>query len=606
MLPEDKLAYLSSTALFQAIDSLALQKLLASLEWRFLAGGEVLFRAGDAGDAMYVVLSGRVRVLVERSDGTIEIIRELGRGESVGELALLTDKPRSATVRAIRDTELARISQSAFEGTIKDNPRMSRSLMAQIADRQSRGSKDTESKRNIRTIAVLAVDGQAQASVFARRLADTLNRTANTLHLNEQSVSRLLPEPIKTPELNGRTTAILNALELDHRFVVYEASAEFSPWTTRCIRQADLILVVGVAGSKPDTARLKALTDFFACRTITAAIELVLLHTANFDSAIQAKHWADLRPIEDYHHIVLAEDSDLERLVRFLSGTAVSIVLSGGGARGFAHIGVIRALQEWGIPVDAVGGTSMGAVIAAQLALGWDWQTMARVNREEWPRCEPQKNYTLPLVALNSGRRMDAMLRSMFGAAAIENLRTKFFCVSTNLTRAASTVHRDGPLWKAVRASVSIPGIGPPAIEQGEIFVDGGLVNNLPVDVMKSFFPGAVLAVDVSEQLEFKSTLKESYAVSGWKLLWQKLNPFAEPLDLPNMLNILYRTTTVGSIGVLETARREADYCLSPPVQQFGVFEWRSVDTIVDIGYRYARRWLRDSGAVARLAAKPQ
>jgi predicted acylesterase/phospholipase RssA len=228
------------------------------------------------------------------------------------------------------------------------------------------------------------------------------------------------------------------------------------------------------------------------------------------------------------------------------------------------------------------------------------------VNREEWPRCEPQKNYTLPLVALNSGRRMDAMLQSMFGVAAIENLRTKFFCVSTNLTRAASTVHRDGPLWKAVRASVSIPGIGPPAIEQGEIFVDGGLVNNLPVDVMKSFFPGAVLAVDVSEQLEFKSTLKESYAVSGWKLLWQKLNPFAEPLDLPNMLNILYRTTTVGSIGILETARREADYCLSPPVQQFGVFEWRSVDTIVDIGYRYARRWLRDSGAVARLAAKPQ
>ncbi len=225
MLPEDKLAYLSSTALFQAIDSLALQKLLASLEWRFLAGGEVLFRAGDAGDAMYVVLSGRVRVFVERRDGTIEIIRELGRGESVGELALLTDKPRSATVRAIRDTELARISQSAFEGTIKDNPRMSRSLMAQIADRQSRGSEDTESKCNIRTIAVLAVDGQAQTSVFARRLADTLNRTANTLHLNEQSVSRLLPEPIKTPELNGRTTAILNALELDHRFVVYEASA---------------------------------------------------------------------------------------------------------------------------------------------------------------------------------------------------------------------------------------------------------------------------------------------------------------------------------------------------------------------------------------------
>jgi len=598
MFPEDKLTYLSTAPLFQAIDSAALRDLRADVDWLFLAGGETLFHAGDAGDSMYVVLSGRLRIIAERSDGTSEIIREIARGESVGELALLTGRPRSATVRAIRDTELVRFPQAAFANAVQRHPQMFSRLAMQIADRQSQGSEDTSSRRNIRTIAVLPVDDQAPTTMFTQRLVETLNRTASTLHLNDPSIRLSLPASSANPEVNGRAAASLNALEFDHRYVVYEAVLDLSPWTAQCLRQADLILIVAAAGSAPETPRLGALTDYFADRTITAGIELVLLHTQDFDPAIQTNRWLSLRPLNDRHHVVLEADTDLERLVRVLTGTAVGLVLSGGGARGFAHIGVIRALQEVGIPIDAIGGTSMGAVIAAQHALGWDWQTMARVNREEWPRCEPQKNYTLPLVALNSGRRMDQMLRKMFEAAEIENLRTRFFCVSTNLTRANAMVHRGGLLWKAVRASVSIPGIGPPAIERGEIFVDGGLVNNLPVDVMKKLSPGVVLAIDVSEQLEFNCKLTESYTVSGWRLLWQRLNPFANPPDIPNMLNILYRTTTVGSIRLLETSRAEADFCFSPPVHQFGVFDWRSADRIIDIGYQYALREIATSSTV--------
>jgi predicted acylesterase/phospholipase RssA/CRP-like cAMP-binding protein len=602
MFPEDKIAYLSFSPLFQALDGAAIHDLLAELQWVFLAGGEMLFRAGDAGDSMYIVLSGRLRISVERSDGTNETIREIARGASVGELALLTGRPRSATVRAIRDTELARFSQAAFANAMQRYPQMVSRLAIQIADRQSRGSEDALSRRNIRTIAILPLDVQAPATSFAQRLVEILNRTGSTLHLNVPTSRSFLPDSPEKTTRNGQATASLNALELGHRFVVYEAGAEFSPWTKQCIRQADLNLIVADAMAEPADAGLDTLRNYFASRTITAGIELVLLHPRKFDPAVQANPWSRLGPLNDRHHVVQEQDADLRKLVRLITGTAAGLVLSGGGARGFAHIGVIRALQESGIPIDAIGGTSMGAVIAAQYALGWDWQTMARVNREEWPRCEPQKNYTLPLVALNSGRRMDQMLRRMFGAAEIENLRTKFFCVSTNLTRANATVHRAGLLWKAVRASVSIPGIGPPAIEKGEILVDGGLVNNLPVDVMKRLCSGVVLAVDVSEQLEFNSRLTESYTVSGWKLLGQRLNPFADPPDIPSMLNILYRTTTVGSIGLLETARNDADHCLIPPVQQFGVFDWRSVDDIIDIGYRYARRQLEQSGAVLQLS----
>ncbi len=405
---------------------------------------------------------------------------------------------------------------------------------------------------------------------------------------------------------DGTVTQRLTELESDHRFVVYEADVNFSLWTEQCVRQADLILLVATTDSEPASSRRDMLMNYFSGRDATAAIELVLLHPGNFNPQVRAEPWLSDLPIQDYYHVVHAAKADLERLARFLTGSAVGLVLSGGGARGFAHIGILRALEECGIPVDFIGGTSMGAVIAAQYAAGWDWQTMTRVNRDQWPRYHPQRNYTLPLVALNSGKRMDQMLREMFGAAEIQNLPGKFFCVSTNLTRADAMIHRTGSLWKAVRASLSIPGIGPPAIENGEIFVDGGLLNNVPVDIMTSLCQGAVCAIDVSEQIEFKSQLQESYSVSGWQLLWRRLNPLANKLDLPNIFNILYRTTTVASLRAVETVKAGADLYLNPPVSDFGIFDWRCIDQIIDAGYRYGLEAFQARGAAIYQVREPQ
>ena len=596
MLPPDKLPLLASAQLFRSLDPRALIDLLPELDWVPISGGDTLFRTGDASDSLYVVLSGRLRVISERCDGIDEAIREVARGESVGELALFTGRPRSATVRAIRDTELIKFSLSAFENTLTKHPQILSQLTTQIADRQSQGIDETLSRRNIRTLAILPFDAYAQTRDFARQVVETLQASGLTLHLSKQPSNLNMCGGGDQPTDNRQVTSYLNSLEADYRFVVYEAEVELSLWTERCIRQADLILIVAAADSEPQNARRRTLRDYFSSRDATAAIELVLLHPGKYDPSVQADQWLSALSVHNHHHVVQSETADLAKLVRLLTGTAVGLVLSGGGARGFAHIGVMRAMKERGIPIDYIGGTSMGAVIAAQYALGWDWQTMIEVNRVEWRRCEPQKNYTLPLVALNSGNRMDQMLRKMFGDAAIQNLRCNFFCVSTNLTRADAMIHRTGSLWKAVRASVSIPGIGPPAIERGEIFVDGGLVNNLPVDIMKRSCQGAVIAVDVSEQVEFKSTLQESYSVSGWKLLGQHLNPFRETSDIPNILNILYRTITVAGVRTIESAKTLADVYLSPPVNDFGVFDWRSIDKIVTIGYRYALEKLEESG----------
>ena len=593
MLSPDKLSYLSCLELFQSIDRAGLLELLPHLDSRLLPGGETLFRAGESADAMYVILSGRLRVWLERG-GAEHAVRELSRGQIVGELALLTGEPRSATVRAIRDTELARLSRAAFDAVRQNHPESFGQMILQIAARQARGRDPRSAQRNIRTLAILPLDKSVPCRDFTQRFVRTLQGFGSALHLHERAID-FGAAPTDTSELTHR----LSELESAHKFVIYEADATLSPWTQRCLRQADLIwLLAGDSGPAP--ARIAELSDYFRSRPAGASTELVILRDTNFPPAAKIQEQLTNLPIDTHHHALPSAPKDLAKLARFLTGSAVGLVLSGGGARGFAHIGVIRALTERGIPIDAVGGTSMGAVIAAQHALGWDWPMLAQVNRDTWPRCEPQRNYTLPLVALNSGRRMDQTLKNMFGDAQIEDLPTTFFCVSTNLTQAREKVHRDGELWKAVRASISIPGIGPPAIERGEILIDGGLMNNLPVTTMKTLCPGTVLAVDVSEQLEFKSALAESYTVSGWKLLWQRMNPFAKPPDIPNILEILYRTTTVGGIGAIDSAKAAADFCFEPPVAGFGVFDWRAADAIIEAGYRDTERRLDECDTAIR------
>lgn len=596
MFPLVKLTDLASATLFRTVDPAALESLLPSLEWVFLPGGETLFRAGDSGDSMYVVIAGRLRIITQGTDGDEEAIREIARGESVGELALLTGKTRSATVRAIRDTELARLSREAYEDALKYHPQLASQLLVQIADRQSQGADRSLSKRNIRTVAVLPCDTQAPTSRFVELLVEMLQHIGGTIHLNSRSNPGAGSHGERPGAQIETMSRRLTELESRHRFVIYEADHELSPWTEQCVRQADLILLVAAARSEPAALGHHPWVNYFSGRPDRASIELVLLHSRDFDPAVRTDSWLSRLPIQDYYHVTEPSKADFARLARFLTGSAVGLVLSGGGARGFAHIGILRALEECDIPVDFIGGTSMGAVIAAQQALGWNWQTMARVNREQWLRWHPQRNFTFPLVALNSGTRMDRMLREMFGDVHIQNLSGKFFCVSTNLTRAEAMIHRTGLLWKAVRASLSIPGIGPPAIENGEILVDGGLVNNLPVDIMRNLCKGAVCAVDVSEQIEFKSQLQESYSVSGWALLWRRLNPFAQTPDLPSLFNVLYRATTVGSLRAVETVKAAADLYLAPPVSDFGIFDWRGIDSIIDAGYRYGLKTLKARG----------
>jgi predicted acylesterase/phospholipase RssA len=322
-----------------------------------------------------------------------------------------------------------------------------------------------------------------------------------------------------------------------------------------------------------------------ALRQVTAKREVVLVYRPG-EVPTGTDAWIAACGAAAHHHVREGDAGDMRRLVRLLTGRAIGLVLSGGGARGFAHIGVIEALRDAGIPIDAIGGTSMGAVIAAQYATGADPARLRRVNREQWADRNPLKDKTLPVVALLAGHRLERMIDTMFGDRRIEDLWTRCFCVSADLTHAQMRVHDRGPLGRAVRASMSLPGIAIPVHEEGAMLVDGGLLNNLPADVMREMC-GRVIAVDVSPSKDLAIAAPYPPAASGWRLLWGR-----GASKLPGIGAILMRSVLLGSTRHQQTVARDVDLYLHPPLESYGMFEWTAVEAIADAGYAFARQAL--------------
>ena len=236
----------------------------------------------------------------------------------------------------------------------------------------------------------------------------------------------------------------------------------------------------------------------------------------------------------DYHHLRADRPGDVARLARMITGTGCGLVLGGGGARGLAHLGVIRALEEAGVPIDVVGGTSMGAIMAGLYALGL-------ATRSGWRGSPPSPAIgrrlvtpTLPLIALSAGRYLDRILSENLGSAPIEDLPLRFFCISANLNRAEEVIHERGPLWPAVRASLSLPGIFPPVYSGGDLLIDGSAVDNVPVDVMRGRVGnGRIVAVNVSPEVEPLTAAPFEAGLSGWRVLGHRINPVRPAADGP-------------------------------------------------------------------------
>ena len=571
---------LASTPLFGRLTPEAIDALAGGVVVQDIESGGVLFRTGEPADTLFIVVSGRMRAVLE--DGAIA--GDIGRGEPIGEIGLLAGEARSATVYAVRDTQLLRIRREDLTQLMQQFPQalleVTRVIIKRL--RQNQRLRALESARSSRVFAVVPATPDIDALAIAQMLQTQLAAGGGCVLLDEAAVNAAAGAGIAQTRFedtvaNERLLEFLHKQEAQHEYLVYCAGRGFDPWMRRCMRQVDRILVL----ARSDAPALASpLLEELKKSGTRAPVELLLLRpegaapgdVMGWRNACNARAHYFLRP-ENAH--------DSASLVRQLTGRGIGLVLGGGGARGFAHLGLVRALHELNIPVDIVGGTSMGAFFGGLIACGYSFHEMTHIARETFVRNNYLNDYLFPTVSLIRGRKIVRRLREIFQDRQIEQLRTPFFCVSTNLTRGAPVVHDRGPLYMWLATSMAVPGWAPPVAYQGDLLVDGAVVNSLPTDVMQNLERGPIIASDVSTEGDVSAPGIEGPDPEG-------LFKWRSSTKRPGLLSIIFRTATLTSeSGVAARAARATLY-IRMPVTGIALFDWKRLDEVSERGYQYA------------------
>lgn len=589
--------YLAATlrSLVGDIDEQVLKEFETRLEWFAVKQGDAVYRHDDVADSWYVVASGRLRGSTPDAEGNLQTF-EVTHGESVGEMAMLTDARRSGSLFAVRDSMLIRISKSDFQHIVVQYPKVLMAITKSLLLRLT-SNKRYASQGHFR-IAVLAASPGIAVREFTERLSKALAELAPTLHLNLDILHALdiVRDGASVPDDHPkwiRYSAWLDERSEKNRFIVMEADNSLTSWTSRCVRQADHVLILADPNqSAAITAIEEQLIDNRSEDINRARRTLILVHKNGNQVPSDTLAWLAPRKLDAHRHLRLDTPADFGRIARLLAGKAVGLTLGGGGARGYAHIGVIKALRELEIPIDMVGGTSMGGIISGQCGLDLDIDSMMRLN-SEIIATNPFGDYTMPMMAMLASKRVDDAGVHAFKNHNIEDAWINCFCVSSNLTTAELMVHETGPLARATRASGSLPGVLVPVVMGEHLLVDGGVINNLPADIMRARCNGKVIAVNVSPSEELKVP-SDTQLPSSWDILLNKYLPGRKPLNHPKMMDILMRTTMLASNARTKLTIRDADVYLRPPVTKFGMLEFQSFESIVNAGYEYALDTLKD------------
>lgn len=525
-MPEPIEAFLRTVALFAELEDDLLEELAAATNTVHVPAGAWLFREGDVTESMYVVRCGRVQVVHETSG---DVIRMFAPGDVCGELAFLTGSPRAASARAMRDSELVELKREQLAALLRQEERFATALLQLLGRRlQDSGGPLPSPPKPPSVVTVLAAGEvsieQAVAAVVAE-LGSPLVLDWAALHPSE-------------------VTAVLDDADRTGRSVILRsADSDAVEWRSFCVRQADRVLVVA------DVVRdLPPADGLLGC-------DLAVVGGGDPEQLAGV-----LQP-----RCVSRTEGGWGIAARRLLDSATALVLSGGGARGLAHVGAFSELVEAGFAPDIVGGCSIGAFVGAMVAMGWDPSRIERACRAELAEGKPFRDYTMPRVSLIKARRAEAMLARIFGDHRVEDLPIPFFTVAADLVSGELVVERAGLVREAVAASMSLPGLAPPVQRRGQLLVDGGVVDNLPIDVVLQRERAFVVAVDVMR--------RHSTRIS----------------EAPRLLDTIARASTLGSWPRTEQNRSRADVLIVPDVADIGLLEFDAIDRAIVAGRAAAR-----------------
>jgi NTE family protein len=558
-------------SLTQSLPDTALGRLFAraikdgSASWFSLPGGAPLFLAHESPDRLFLLVAGRLGAVRREAGHEPSSLGMIRPGEPAGEMALITGSAHTADVMALRDSELLSLPRDAFFEASDNDPALMGEL-ARLMIRRARQNTGAASFGEPSAFGFMGLHG----ALKVRPLVDRLARAIEALGYSVV---------VAGVEAQHCPTEWFSNVEHQHDFVLYAAESDEAAWKLLVGRQADRLMRVARANKGPPKD-----LDVVAGAALQAhgLVDLVLIQGADCASPQGSATWtAALNPSRLFH-LRAANRADVERLARVITGQAVGLVLSGGGARALAHVGAVRALRARKTPIDFVAGVSMGAIVAAGVAMGWDDDELSWRIRKAFVETSPLDDIALPLIAMTRGEKVRERLTEHFGETQICDLWLPFFCVSSNLTSGAYQLHRSGLLREALRASVSVPGILPPVIAGNDVLVDGAVMKNFPADIMRLIQPGPIVGVDVSRGRSIEARdVRRPASLWRWLLSgdWRKGPP---------IVSLLMRAATVTSERDLAAAREATDVLILPAIDKIEIRDWKAFSAATEAGQQAA------------------
>lgn len=531
--------------------------------WFSLPGGSKLFGQGDASNTLYVVRTGRLGAFRRDEGQEPHFLGVIRPGEPAGEMALIAGVPHSADVYALRDSEIFAVPKDAFFEACDEDA----SVMTELARLMILRSRQVARRGTVGEPSVFGFIPVGRPGPV-RPLVERLEREIAALGYEVTTVGA---------EADSAPTEWFSEVERVHDFVLYVAERDEPDWAAFVPRQVDRLFRVGRGdrmaesdGCPPGAATLQD----------QGLVDLILVQTPETVRPRGSEAWLDATAASRVFHVRRGHASDHQRLARVLTGQSVGLVLSGGGARAYAHVGAINALRERGVPIDFVGGSSMGAIVGAGLAMGWDREEMDRRLHEAFVNSSPLDDMALPLLAMTHGVKVTERLQHHFGDTQIADLWLPFFCLSSNLTTGAYQLHKRGSLTHSLRASIALPGVLPPATDGQNVLVDGAVMKNFPADIMRAAQLGPIVGVDVTtaRSITAKDVARPS---SVWR--WIRSGQWRMG---PPIVSLLMRTATVSTGRDLAAAREATDVLVQPDVSGIEIRNWEAYDAAVEAGYR--------------------
>jgi predicted acylesterase/phospholipase RssA len=579
-LSSDLIELLQTTELFSEIHEEVAEALLKRLQQVELATGDTLFEEGTHSDSFYILIEGHLIALLKTSEGREKVIGSIAIGETVGEMGALSEQPRSLTVRATVHSKLLKLTRAEFELFSKDHPQILMNMINYIITRSQNTLKLISEKKVYEHIAIVKGNECVDINHFYLKLKEYLPEKNNIVLLNSENPNTNLSKEISHADKSGKILVFLLTPEL-----LKSLQAK--------INHVGEIYIVVKNETDPVFLEFALAMAKGQHNPIKTEVRLIILHNDDVVTPTHTIKWLTQANFTMHHHLRLNNKNEYQRLIRFITGKPVGVVLGGGGGKGWACIGALKAFLDSQIPVDIIGGTSVGALIGACYAHHLDYDKLLEdYSKLSHAADKPfaLKNFSWPLISLLSSKKPTEQLMKTFGDTQIEDLWIPFYSIATNLNKGKEVIHQTGLLWECLRASMALPGIIPPVVIEGQLYVDGGILNNLPVDVMRTLLgkDAYIIAISLSKLGEDKRRYSFPPIITFRMGLMRKLGLGYKDYKFPPFFNTFLNALLIGSSAREKANKLKANLLVSPDLSSFGTLKIDILQSqkILEIGYQ--------------------